>query len=40
LQLNQSEIGGAILEDPAFWKIVDWAMHLADNRLAHVVFVR
>lgn len=27
-----------LLEDPAFWRLVDWATSISDNRLAHVVF--
>jgi hypothetical protein len=37
-ELNSGEISNGLLDDSQFWKIVDWAMHLGDNRLAHVVF--
>ena len=36
-ELNYSEIGSGLIEDPAFWRFVDWATFLSDNRLAHVV---
>lgn len=38
-ELNASGDGGALLEDPSFWRLVDWVLFLTDNRLAHVVLV-
>lgn len=32
------QVGTGLLNDANFWKIVDWTLHIADNRLAHVVF--
>jgi hypothetical protein len=37
-ELNLNEVGSGLLDDPHFWKLVDWAMHIGDNRLGHVIF--
>jgi hypothetical protein len=37
-ELNAGEISNGLLDDSQFWRLVDWSMHLGDNRLAHVVF--
>ena len=29
----------ALLEDPSFWRFIDWVLFTTDNRLAHVVLV-
>ena len=36
-ELNFSEVGSDLLDDAAFWRLLDWLMHISDNRLAHVV---
>ena len=36
-ELNAGGDGAALLEDPAFWRFIDWVIFLTDNRLAHVV---
>lgn len=37
-ELNLGD-GSSLVDDPTFWRFIDWVLFLTDNRLAHVVLV-